>query len=59
MFPAIFAGTAFGWCNIPAKIITVFAPLVAEVSPPTPMITFTVLALIAAVVASFIKTKKQ
>ena len=31
IFPAIFAGTAFGICNIGAKFTTILAPLMAEV----------------------------
>jgi Na+/melibiose symporter-like transporter len=31
IFPAIFAGTAFGICNIGAKLTTILAPMIAEV----------------------------
>ncbi len=57
IFPAIFAGTAFGICNIGAKLATIFAPYMAEVDPPVPMIVFTILASIAAFLALFIRTK--
>lgn len=40
IFPAIFAGTAFGLCNIGAKAFTILSPLIAEVAPPLPMIIF-------------------
>jgi hypothetical protein len=56
IFPAIFAGTAFGICNIGAKLATIFSPYMAEVDPPTPMIVFTILAVIAAVLSLFVKT---
>ena len=52
IFPAIFAGTAFGICNIGAKMITIFSPLTAEVKDPVPMIIFACLASVAAVAAS-------
>ena len=40
IFPAIFAGTAFGFCNAGAKISTIISPLLAEVDPPIPMTVF-------------------
>ena len=40
IFPAIFAGTAFGFCNAGAKIATILSPLLAEVVPPVPVIIF-------------------
>jgi len=47
IFPAIFAGTAFGICNIGAKTTTILAPLIAEVNPPLPMILFCITAGLA------------
>jgi hypothetical protein len=57
IFPAIFAGTAFGLCNIGAKLATIFSPYMAEVDPPAPMIVFSITASIAAILALFIRTK--
>jgi hypothetical protein len=57
IFPAIFAGTAFGICNIGAKLATIFSPYMAEVDPPVPMIVFTILASTASILALFIRTK--
>lgn len=54
IFPAIFAGTAFGICNIGAKSITILAPLIAEVNPPTPMILFCITAGLACALSFFI-----
>ena len=51
IFPAIFAGTAFGLCNIGAKLVTIFAPVMAEITPPTPMIIFSALSAMALVAA--------
>ena len=47
IFPTIFAGTAFGFCNFGAKTATVLAPLLAEIQPPTPMIIFSGVSLVA------------
>lgn len=55
IFPAIFAGTAFGICNIGAKLVTIFAPVMAEIEPPTPMIIFSGFASIALVAALMIQ----
>jgi hypothetical protein len=54
IFPAIFAGTAFGLCNIGAKVATILSPMLAEIDPPAPMICFSVIALIAAFISLFI-----
>lgn len=59
IFPAIFAGTAFGICNLGAKIITIFSPLTAEVKDPVPMIIFATLSVIAAVLASLITVEPK
>jgi hypothetical protein len=51
IFPAIFAGTAFGFCNLGAKIVTIFSAPMAELKPPTPMIILSCLAATALVAA--------
>ena len=55
IFPAIFAGTAYGVCNIGAKTVTILSPMLAELNPPVPMIVFSSVALIAIVLAQFIR----
>ena len=47
IFPAIFAGTAFGLCNSAAKVATIVSPLLAEYEPPLPMIVFSIVCLLA------------
>ena len=44
-------------CNIGAKIITILAPIIAEVKAPTPMIIFSAVVGLGIVAASFIKTQ--
>ena len=56
IFPAVFAGTAMGICNVGAKLATIFSPYLAEEDPPLPMIVFTIIALIASVLSLFLKT---
>jgi hypothetical protein len=55
IFPAIFAGTAFGICNIGAKMVTIFSPLTAEVKDPIPMVIFSCLSAVAAIMASLLR----
>ena len=57
LFPAIFAGTAFGLCNAGAKIATIVAPVLAEFTPPMPMIVFSIFASIGAVLPFFLRTE--
>jgi hypothetical protein len=56
IFPAIFAGTVFGFCNAGAKIATIISPLLAEERPPVPITVFCIVTGIASVFPLFIKT---
>jgi hypothetical protein len=58
LFPAIFAGTAFGFCSAASKIATIMAPMLAEVKPPTPMIIFLSVMSIASVLVLMLKTEE-
>jgi hypothetical protein len=58
IFPAIFAGTTFGICNIGAKLITILAPLIAELDPPIPMILFCSTAFLACILSLLIKKQR-
>lgn len=59
IFPAIFAGTAFGFCNMGAKLATVMAPLIAEIDAPVPMIIFTITASFAGVLSLFLRLEPR
>ena len=59
IFPAIFAGTTFGFCNIGAKMFTMFAPLVAEIQKPVPMIVFAVFTGLGCFFASLIRVDPE
>ena len=52
LFPLVFATTTMGVCNIVARTVTIFSPLIAEISYPVPAITFTVMSLAAACLAT-------
>ena len=55
MFPTLFSATALGFCNFFARIITIFAPLVAEQDPPLPMLLFVIFTALGSVVIWFAK----
>ena len=38
LFPTLFCGTAAGICNFGGRLATIFAPIVAEFEPPTPIL---------------------
>jgi hypothetical protein len=59
IFPTIFAGTAFGICNIFAKLATIISPELAEVDPPVPMIVFVVVAALSAALSLMLITEKK
>lgn len=48
IFPTIFAGTAFGICNMFAKLATIVSPELAEIEAPVPMIVFDIICALAA-----------
>ena len=58
IFPAIFAGTAFGLCNLGAKIFTIMSPLLAEAEKPLPMIIYSAL-LVGAIFAALSIRKEE
>lgn len=58
IFPAIFAGTAFGLCNLGAKLFTIMSPLLAEADKPLPMIVFSVI-LVGAIGAALSLKKEE
>lgn len=57
LFPVVFASTAMGICNISARCITIFAPVVAELTEPTPEIIFTVMCVTGGIISLFVRNK--
>ena len=57
LFPSVFSSTSMGLCNIIARVLTAAAPIVAEISEPTPEIIFTALCIIAIITSYFIRKK--
>lgn len=55
LFPAIFAGTAFGICNVGAKVASILSPMLAEVDAPIPMIVFTCVSFVALLLSYLLK----
>lgn len=56
LFPSIYNATAYGICNLFAKLATIFAPIVAEVEGNIPMIIFTSLSGCACLASFFLIT---
>ena len=57
LFPLVFATTTMGVCNIVARSVTIFSPLFAEIPYPVPMVTFAVMSLVAAILATQVRDK--
>lgn len=51
LIPTILSSTVFGYCNVVARVLTIFAPVVAEQAFPFPMILCVILVCIASVVS--------
>ena len=57
LIPTILSSTVFGFCNVPARVITIMAPVVAEQDAPVPMLMCLVLVSCAIVASQFIVEK--
>ena len=53
-FPTALTGTAFGICNVVARVATVLSPLIAETPFPAPMVSFSLVAIIAGISSLFV-----
>ena len=59
LYPAIFASTVFGICNIFARLLSILSPIIAEEKEPVPILVFLVLASIATLLSLFIITPDE
>jgi len=57
-FPSIVCSRVFGICNIFSRISTILSPLIAEVTPPIPMVIYVLVCFIS-MVASLFLTKNE
>jgi hypothetical protein len=58
-FPAIFSGTAFGFCNFGARVCSIFSAPMAEVKPPIPMIIFAFLCACAMILSCMLREQPK
>ena len=59
VFPTLFVSTAMGFCNFMARVMTIAAPIVAELAPPLPMSLFVSMTSLAVVLTFLIKPVGQ
>jgi hypothetical protein len=57
LYPPTLSSTAFGICNIFARVATIVAPLLTEIKDPVPMAVFTALTGVALISSLFIIPK--
>ena len=55
MFPVALTTTAFGICNIFARVATILSPLIAEAPDPAPMSIFSIACIAAAFLPLFLR----
>jgi hypothetical protein len=53
-FPIIYSATVFGACCLFARVVSMFAPLIAEVKEPLPMIIYTMFCVFSMIGSSFL-----
>ena len=58
LFPTLFNLTSMGITNVAARVLTLLAPMVAEIDFPTPMLVFTIINLVAALVSLLIEEQE-
>ena len=54
LFPTLFSARSMGISNIVARLVTILAPIVAEIDYPVPTIIILILSVVAGVCSSFI-----
>ena len=59
MFPVALCTTAFGICNIFARLATILSPLIAELPDPVPMSMFTIICIASAFLPLFLRQVKK
>ena len=59
VFPTLFAASAFGICNVFARVFSSMSSLFAGMEQPTPMILFTVMAVVACLAMRFLDIPKK
>ena len=58
-FPIIYSATVFGVVNTLARVISIFAPLIAEVNPPLPMIIYSTFCMFSVIGTTFLTKNKK
>ena len=59
MFPTALCATAFGICNVFARVATILSPLVAELPDPVPMSVFSIMCIVSAFLPLFLRDIKK
>lgn len=58
-FPAVVCSRVFGICNIFSRISTVLAPLIAEISPPIPMVVYIFICFVSMAASAFLRRNEE
>ena len=58
-FPIIYSSTVFGACNVFARVISIFAPLIAEINPPLPMMIYGIFCFFSLIGTTFLTKDKE
>ena len=58
-FPAVVCSRIFGICNIFSRVSTILSPLIAEVTPPIPMIVYVTICGISMIASAFLTKNEE
>ena len=58
-FPPIVCSRIFGICNIFSRVSTILSPLIAEVTPPIPMVAYVTICTISMLASAFLTKEDE
>lgn len=58
-FPTMYSSTVFGACNVFARVMSIFSPLIAEVPAPLPMIVYTCFCILSMIGTTLLVKAKE
>ena len=59
VFPTLFAGTSFGFCNFVSRLAASLSPLISMIPEPIPMIIYKFIFVAIFVMTLFLKTERS
>ena len=59
VFPSLFVATAYGAENIGSKVVSILAPMIAEIPQPVPQLLYFCVTVFSAIIVLFLKIPRE